>query len=55
MGLDSYMNTDKGMTVVSNSYVDTGTFSAEAVSGFYFNGASVGTTYINSKRWFQLR
>lgn len=49
--LDPYLNTSDGMTAVSSSYSDDGSFQTDGLSGFKFNGTAAETVYISSNHW----
>ena len=52
--LDQYLNTTEGMSFVSNSYNDDGTFSTAGLGDFLFNGTAANTLYISSNPWIGL-
>lgn len=49
--LDEYLNTTEGMTCISSSYNDDGTFSTAGLAEFLYNGVATNTLYISSNHW----
>lgn len=49
--LTPYLNTTDGMTALTSSYNDDGTYSITGMSSFRFNGTTASTVYISSNHW----
>jgi len=46
-----FLNTTEGMTAISSSYNDDGTFTTAGLEGFRFNGIAASTLYLSSNHW----
>ncbi len=49
--LTPFLNTTEGMTAISSSYNDDGTFTTAGLEGFQFNGIEASTLYLSSNHW----